>query len=407
MRVSVRLERSVEKGQALLFIVLLACSSPTSRSTSSATASASAAPSAQTSARASPVAIPETGDTKKARALLVDGRKLEKDQHWKEALPLLIEASALAPDDVNILAELGWTALHAGDLDTAKRASDRALELTTDGHVRAQILYNLGRVAEAKDDKPGAKELYEKSLALRPSKNVEERLEGLGGQAPAAAPPPELPCNRTFPNTAALCGCLSKSPDSCGTDKDAPTSESGELEIVKTTTETDGETLFLLVANDKGGVRPVAELGRDYHPGSFGIDNGAKVLGIDEQKLGDRRIAVVRTEVTDKDENNGGIEVMTVHTVASTICTLRTAKTATLCPLTVPTEIDDTHAFPHPAESLSADDKAYIDAHAKEAHERHMRLTVKLSAKGDVLVTLEKGDEKNVPKGILGHHALF
>jgi tetratricopeptide (TPR) repeat protein len=201
---SVRLALSAEKGHAALLLLVAACSSSASTNKALPSSSVSATPLLTTSASGAVGAPLHAVDAKKMRALLNESRKLEKEQHWKEAQTKLSEASALAPDDVTVLAELGWTALHAEDLETAKRVSDRALDLATDRPVRAQILYNLGRVAEAQKDPNAARELYEKSLALRPSKTVEERLAIVGGKAPAAPPPPDVPCNRTFENTASL-----------------------------------------------------------------------------------------------------------------------------------------------------------------------------------------------------------
>ena len=310
---------------------------------------------------------------------------------------------------MTILTEEGWAALHAGDLDAAERASKGALAIATDARTRGQILYNLGRVAEARGTTADAAHLYEQSLVLRPSKAVEDRLKSVGGTAPAPAATREIPCDKTFPNTAALCTCLTKGSATaeCGADTSAPKSESGEIEVVKSTTDLEGETVSFLVADDQGGVRPVAELAREYHPGAFGIDQSSKILALDEQSLADRRVAVVRVESSDKDVSNGGAEVSTVRTLRSTICALRDAKHPTTCPLTTPIEIDDTHAFPRPPGELTPEEKTYVEAHAKEAHELHTRLSVKLTSKGEAIVTLDKGDEKDVPAGALGHHAIF
>lgn len=394
----------------VLGALLAACSSGSSTAPSSSAAK-SAPPSASQaapSASASSSASAETGDAKRAKSLLVAGRKLAADEHWKDAEAKLDEASKLAPDDVTILSELGWAALHADDVDASAKVSERALGLAHEPRVKAQILYNLGRALEARGDKDGAKQRYQDSLALRPSKAVQTRLEGLGGKAPEPAPVPELPCAKTFPNTAALCSCLAPSAaDACGVDAQAPKSESGELEIVRAPTDTEGETAFFLVANAGGGVTPVADLGRDYHPGAFGVDDTAKVLALDEQTIGDNKFAVVRTELVAVDTTTGGIEVSTVRTLRSTICALRSGSTPTRCPLAVPLEIDDTLAYPKDPATLTPDQKAYVDAHAKSAHELHVRLDVKLTAKGGADVTLAKGDEKDVPHGVLGHHAIF
>jgi tetratricopeptide (TPR) repeat protein len=394
----------------VLGAMLSACSSGSSTAPSRS-AAPSPAPSASQAAAApsgSSSAAAASGDPKRAKSLLLAGRKLAADEHWKDAEAKLTEASALAPEDVTILSELGWAALHADDLDESKAVSERALGLARESRVKAQILYNLGRVLEERGDADGAKQRYQDSLALRPSKTVKARLEGLGGKAPEPPPAPELACAKTFPNTAALCACLSPSAsDVCAVDPKAPASASGEFEIVRAPTETDGETAIYLVANAGGGVTPVAELGRDYHPGAFGLDDTATALALDEQTIGDEKVAVARTEIVDVDTTAGGIEVSTVRTLRSTICVLRSGSTPTRCPLSVPIVIDDTLAYPKDPATLSPDQKAYVDAHAKSAHELHVRLDVKLSAKGDAEVTLVKGDAKDVPGGVLGRHSIF
>ncbi len=394
-----------------VFVAIAACGGPSQAPSASARASTSApAPGGSLALTTSASAASSGGIASGApvKSLLAEGRRHSKAEEWPEAARVLGDAATLAPDDVAVLSELGWAALHAGDLDLAERVSKRALDAASDPRNRAQTLYNLGRIAEARGAKTDASHLYEQSLALRPSKTVEERLAGVGGTAPAPAPPThEVACDKPFANTAALCACLAPTGSACGVDASSPTSESGELEVVKASTSLDGENVFFLVADDQGGVRPVAELGHDYHPGAFGIDQTTKILAIDEQRIGDHKVAVARVESADDDTSNEGAEVIAVRTLRSTVCLLRDTKHPTTCPLSVPIETDDTHSFPRPAGDLTAEARAYVEAHAKEAHEIHVRRRGQLAGTGEAVVALAKGEEKEVTPGLLGHHPLF
>jgi hypothetical protein len=87
------------------------------------------------------------------------------------------------------------------------------------------------------------------------------------------------------------------------------------------------------------------------------------------------------------------------------VCVLREGSSPTKCPLVVPLETDDRRVFKE--DGLSAEQKAYVDAHKVEARDVEVRLTLKLSAKGYADVGFGKGDKSAVPQGILGRHELF
>lgn len=383
---------------------------PSPSASSSSPPRASSSSSANASPRASGSSgVVATPTNKKARDLLVAARALERDEKWKDATAKLVEARALAPDDVVILSELGWAALHADDLATSKDASEKALAIAKEPRQRASVLYNLGRVLEAEKDNEGALAKYKESLGLRPSKAIEERIASLGGKAPDPPKAEPLPCQKVFANTADLCSCLLPNPApvgaTCATDANAPKIPSGDLEVVRTSTATEGESALYLVANVGSGITPVVDIGRDYHPDAFGIDSSLKILGLTEQDLGGRRLAELRAEQVDTSTNAAGADVATLRVLRSTICVLRSGASPTKCPLVVPLETDDTRVFK--SEGLTDDQKAHVDAHQKEAHDVRLRLTLKLSAKGYAEVGFGKGDKAAVPKGMLGRHELF
>ncbi|MFO0611215.1 MAG: tetratricopeptide repeat protein [Polyangiaceae bacterium] len=394
---------------------LAACSSdvatpPAAASSAAPTASnatSARAPAASGSTAPSPAAA---GTNKRARDLLTAARTLEHDEKWKDATAKLKEARGLAPDDVVILAELGWSALHSDDLATSKDASEKALAIAKEPRQRASVLYNLGRVLEAQNDKEGALARYQESLALRPSKAIEERVASLGGKAPEPPKSEPLPCQKVYANTADLCSCLLPNPApagaTCATDPNAPKLPSGDLEVVRTSTATEGETALYLVANAGGGITPVADIGRDYHPDAFGLDSSIKILSLTEQTLG-QRIAELRTEQLDTSTNAGGADVATLRVVRSTVCVLRTASSPTKCPLVVPIDTEDKRVFATDTSGLTPEQKTYVEAHQKEARDVEVHLTLKLSAKGYAEVGFGKGDKSAVPSGILGRHELF
>jgi len=94
---------------------------------------------------------------------------LAHDGDHSGALAAFQAGLVLAPNDGTLLCEAGLQAHRAGDLDLAR-------DLLTRGVVRAALpstegacLYNLGRLLEVRGDVAGAREAYERSLAVRPN----------------------------------------------------------------------------------------------------------------------------------------------------------------------------------------------------------------------------------------------
>ena len=86
----------------------------------------------------------------------------------------------MAPADPRTLSEQGWAALFAGRLDEARRALEQAERgARDDRRLRASILYNLGRVAEAQSRPKDAIVAYQESLRLRPHPAAYRHLMGL------------------------------------------------------------------------------------------------------------------------------------------------------------------------------------------------------------------------------------
>lgn len=121
-----------------------------------------------------------------AAASLADARTLWGQGETEEALASFAKAVELAPKDAAVASELGFAQFRAGNLDAAEATLNAALALVTeaDAKVKGSILYNLGRVAEAKGDSKAAAAHYRASLKERPNDTVAARLQAV--ESPAA-----------------------------------------------------------------------------------------------------------------------------------------------------------------------------------------------------------------------------
>jgi len=126
---------------------------------------------------------PTVEQAKAARAsygkALNEGRKLAKADKWDEALVQLEAARTANPASAKVLGELGWAQFNAGQLDKADATLQLALERVTNDGTRGALLYNLGRVAEARGLQAIAAERYLQSLIHRQNATVKQRLDTL------------------------------------------------------------------------------------------------------------------------------------------------------------------------------------------------------------------------------------
>lgn len=116
------------------------------------------------------------------------GWALQKQQKWAESVPELEAAVAAIDGDQRALAELGWSAMNAGDYKKARRADDLAVRVALDPNVKASALFNLGTVEAKTGNVDDARVSFAESLKLRPNKTVEAELAKLGA-APAVEKP--------------------------------------------------------------------------------------------------------------------------------------------------------------------------------------------------------------------------
>lgn len=424
----------------LLTLIAPACS-PNSNPTS--TASGTAAPTAPTAATA-PSATPTAASSSSASASasikdagaadggrprldpaqraavlrdLAAGRKLAQAKDWSGALVVFDRALALAPNDARLLSEVGWAAFQAKEYARAEAANQRALAVTKNPALRAQVLYNAGRVAEARGDKEAAKNDYDDSLALRDNAEVKKRLVAAGGVPDEGHPP--LPCAKGYASAEAMCACFAARKDDlmrsgdeapkCAADQDAPALGDARLGVYLWGAEGLGERVHVLAVREGATIRPLADLGRDYEPGAFGVHNEATVKGGELRTVGGHKVVVVRSEQDDNDLNMAGLEVCSHSAKNETVCALGDAPGATRCTPPIPIEVEagcGPGADPEPGEA-DPEVLAAVARIKKSATHAQAKTAWSLAADGRVTVRLVSGAKDLVPTSALRGRALW
>jgi tetratricopeptide (TPR) repeat protein len=330
------------------------------------------------------VALPSSANASASAArtvarALAEGRKLANEGRWQEAVEALEVAAAGEPPNPYALSELGWAALHAGDLDRSLSASERGLALTEEPKARATLLYNRGRVQEDRGLKEEARASYEQSLELRPNDAVKKRLEGLGGKAP---PPPErkVVCDKAYDTVREACGCLIGARKELG----LPTEPAASCASLPVDSALDGrpieivriaagsESVIWVLADVKGRLRPVGEV-------ASGEIAAKKLMAPLE---GDSTVVSLLFERTSTDTGKA------VRTTSELLCLVGDRKGAPACPLAVPHAIAELkHGAPSPARTVT--------------------LARTIRASGKVEVKQQGGPKDLIPPGALGSHALW
>ncbi len=141
---------------------------------------------------------------KQMLAALNQGRKLVKAGDLEYGIREYQALLAIAPNYGPALGELGWAELELEQYDDANAHTLRALDQTTDANKRGMLLYNLGRIAEARGQTDAAIQHYRDSLAARPNDIVSGRLATLqaGGPTPAASSP--IPAGSSYAGLSVL-----------------------------------------------------------------------------------------------------------------------------------------------------------------------------------------------------------
>jgi hypothetical protein len=373
----------------------------------------SAKPSASAQTKAAALSASDRTTVLKA---LEEGRKKSRAKDFAGALSAFDRALALAPDDARVLSEVGWAALNAGDLTRADAANRRALANVKEKTLRAQVLYNAGRVAEAKKDSEAARKAYAESLALRDNAEVKKRLDGVSGSGAPAAPS----CDAGAPSIEALCKCLLGLPETpmvisdqnpvCSARPRSLSLGSLRLSIVRYGAPEDdtGERVNLLVAEDGGVFRPVAELGRDYMPGAFGVHNTATVLGGEAHRVGSRSVIVIKSELRNHDQNMAGLEVCSESVDLETVCALGEGKKPTRC-VNVPVVMTSGcgPGFEPAPNELDAETKEAIDNLKKGWGTVTIKLAWSIADDGTLTIKVVEAPPSSAKPSGVGTHTLF
>jgi tetratricopeptide (TPR) repeat protein len=210
------------------------------------------------------------------------GRELVKAKKYAEGIAELERALAIDPNDSRALSELGWAAFLSDDLPRAEAANEASVKYAANDRIKGASLYNLGRVSEKRGDTALARGYYEQSLAARPNKIVQKRLDALlAANAPAAATPPGLCGFDPMPGletAGAVLKALHKN------DEDFYGSEPGvyqevEIDHPKLTRAAlvgyymadEPMVLNVALALEVGGTWHASDVATEYNPGAFGI----------------------------------------------------------------------------------------------------------------------------------------
>ncbi len=235
--------------------------------------------------------VPAADELEAYRTHMRAGRKMVRAKRYEDAVKEL-EIAVKAGFGHRAHSELGYAAYKAGDLDKAVEASAEGAR-ANDPRIAAASLYNLGLAHEAAGRKEKAVQAYERSLSLRPSKAVHDRLEKLRGDVYGWAAKP--PCSESAMTEAALKSCLGDGTDDGDSAYPRLTGvtieRKGKMAAVHVHTSDGhgfgeeryllarvlGDRLWLLSEAVAGDVRPSAE-------------SGFEIAKVERQKLGKRRL---------------------------------------------------------------------------------------------------------------------
>jgi tetratricopeptide (TPR) repeat protein len=376
--------------RSIVLMVAVACRSssatdpPPSKTTAPAPASAADAQSA-----AAPEATPK--QLAQAHAHMKAGWAAQKAKKWSDATTEFEAALAIVDGDARALAELGWSAMNAGDLAKAKKADEAAVRAAIEPKVKAAGLYNLGLVQLRLDDQAGAKKSLEASLALRPNHAVEDALAKLGASPAEQAvfcEPGKRPCD------CAMAAFTGDAPESCAVSTELkPPVATFHVYTVKGGPDRED---YLLDEHDQlvaviGGAVAQRRLITSIHLDKTAVSTvgGHQVLRLD-----------LTDHETNHDLNETGYEDEDLTTKHATYCAVGDAKTPTKC-IDVPTEI--THILEQ--SNISADLKVGATTTKQR---RQATFEVALGDDGTVTVKLAKGTlGDDLDPNTVGPHKLW
>ncbi|MBM4376396.1 MAG: hypothetical protein FJ095_15045 [Deltaproteobacteria bacterium] len=230
--------------------------------------------------------------------------------------------------------------------------------------------------------------------------------------------PAALPCAAGAVTPEALCGCLLEDfKKNAALQGETPRCSvvdvqgglgAPELVALWYGNETPGEGFHLLAVREAGVVRPLADLGHDYSPGAFGVENFAKVLGGAVRKVGARSPVVVRSEQRDRDYNAAGLELCLSSADLETVCSMGDGSVPTRC-MTVPVALEAGcgPGVEPTGSDLTADVKATLAELRKSWKRTKGKLRWSIAEDGKLVVQKVSGDADLIPAGTVGKHTLF
>jgi tetratricopeptide (TPR) repeat protein len=314
------------------------------------------------------------------------GWAAQRAKKWADATKEFEAALVDLGGDARAMAELGWSAMNAGDYAKAKIADEAAIRAAEDPKVKAAGLFNLGLVQERLEDKDGALRSFATSLSLRPNQTVGDEAAKLGAK-PGAPPPPFCPGKKP------ICDCLvAQFPDDTATCAPAELKSPVKAWSLYTVKSYKFESTYLVDDHKE----MLAELvSTDDHMRTSTTSTIDKLV---VKKVGGHDVlwAEVSSDneqefMSDTDEDYSS----TLETLV-TACVVGDAKVKTKC-VTAPSKYDKTNGR----------NQIDADGNAKDGKSTHTaaELAVTLGDDGILSVKLVKGslDDNNV----VGPHKLF
>jgi hypothetical protein len=319
------------------------------------------------------------------------GWALQKEQKWAESVPELEAALVAIPLDQRALAELGWSAMNAGDYTKAKRIDDQAVKVAIDPKVRASALYNLGTVYAKTGETERARAAFTLSLALRPNKTVEADLVKLG-----AKPAEDKPmCS---PGQAA-CDCViadafpevdRQDPPACAP-ADSPVPGFAAYKVTQ-----EPWSYTYLLDEHQGFVALIGtELDR------MRVDEELTVDKADVKTVGGHKVLWLQT----KDHTNetspledDAVDIIDTTTVAVTLCVFGDAATPTKCPL---------RDIPIASSSSSLRMNSEGTSPGKDGRDRETKVDVAIADDGTATIKLVSGPSDERLNALIGPHKLW
>lgn len=129
---------------------------------------------------------------------LNEGRKLVKAGDFAGGIAKYEALLAIDPHYGPALGELGWAEFKAERYEAAQAHTLQALAQAPDDKRRGMFYYNLGRIAEARDQTEAAIEAYALSLSFRPNDVVADRLAMISHVVDAAGTAFEHPAVEAY-----------------------------------------------------------------------------------------------------------------------------------------------------------------------------------------------------------------